>query len=465
MENDRADSGKLFSSFRDPSGFIFYNKGTLLRQINLSYKDDFDHFLSSGLYQALLKDEFIIAHEEVVEGVAMREGGYKIIKPELAPFISYPCEWSFSQLKDAALLTLKIQKKALDFNMFLKDASAYNIQFKNGKPVFIDTLSFEKYKEGEPWIAYKQFCQHFLAPLALMSYLDVRLGQLFRIYIDGIPLDLASSLLPLKTRFVFSLLSHIHLHAKTQKYFSDKIVKNNFFLSRQRMLALIDNIEHAVKGLKWEAKNTEWADYYDRTNYSVRGFENKKETVSEFIDIIKPRIVWDLGANNGLFSRIASKNEIFTVSLDVDPAAVEQNYLLSLAKKDKLLLPLVLDLFNPTPSMGWGHRERMSFVERGPADVVFALALVHHLAISNNLPFSVIAEFFSRIGDSLIIEFVPKDDSQVQRLLSTRKDVFLNYNKESFEKEFSQYFKIQKIRQIEDSKRVLYLMKKTRQEC
>ena len=463
MENDKVGSDKLSSSFRDPSGFLFYNKGVLLRQINLFYKDNFDSLLSSGLHQALLNDGFIIGHEEIAEGVVVSEGGYKIIKPELVPFISYPCEWSFSQLKDAALLTLKIQKKALGFGMSLKDASAYNIQFKNGKPVLIDTLSFEKYVEGEPWVAYKQFCQHFLAPLALMSYRDVRLSQLFRVYIDGIPLDLASSLLPLKTRFFFPILSHIHLHAKTQKYFSDKVVRNKkIYLSRHGMLALVDSMEHAIRSLKWKAKDTEWADYYDKTNYSVRGFENKKEIISEFLDIIKPKTVWDLGANNGLFSRIASEKKIFTISSDVDPAAVEQNYLFSVDKGDKLTLPLVIDLCNPTPGMGWGHKERMSLVERGPADVLFALALVHHLAISNNLPFSVIAEFFSRIGNSLIIEFVPKADSQVQKLLSTRKDVFLNYNKESFEKEFCQYFKIQKIHQIEDSNRVLYLMDKIR---
>ena len=461
MESEELNNDKLSSSFRDPSGFLFYNKGTLLRQISLSYKDDFDYFLSSGLYQELSNDGSIVRHEEVAGEITMREGGYKIIKPELVNFISYPCEWSFSQLKDAALLTLKIQKKALRLGMSLKDASAYNIQFKNGRPILIDTLSFEKYKEGEPWVAYKQFCQHFLAPLALMSYRDVRLGQLFRVYIDGIPLDLASSLLPLKTLFIFPILSHIHLHARTQKYYSDKTANNKkLFLSRQRMLALIDNIEHAVKGLRWEAKNTEWADYYDKTNYSAGGFENKKDIVSEFLDIIKPKTVWDLGANNGLFSRIASEKEISTVSFDIDPAAVEQNYLLSLDKNDKFIMPLVLDLCNPTSGMGWGHRERMSLVERSPADVILALALVHHLAISNSLPFVVIAEFFSRIGEALIIEFVPKTDSQVQRLLSTRKDIFSNYNKESFEEEFSRYFKIQKMSQVGDSNRVLYLMKK-----
>lgn len=461
MRNDKINNDKLPSSFRDPSGFIFYYKGTLLRQINFSYKDDFDYFLSSGLYRALLNSQFIIGHEEVAGEVAISEGGYKIIKPELVPFVSYPYEWSFSQLKDAALLTLKIQKKALTFGMSLKDASAYNIQFKYGKPVFIDTLSFERHKEGEPWVAYKQFCQHFLAPLALMSYRDIRLGQLFRIYIDGIPLDLASSLLPLKTRFFLSTLFHIHFHAKTQKYFSNKTLKNKkVYISHQRLLALIDNMERAVKGLKWEAKNTEWADYYDKTNYSIRGFEDKKKMISEFLKIIKPNSVWDLGANNGLFSRLASSGDIFTVSFDIDPAAVEQNYLELRKNKEKNILPLIVDLFNPSPAIGWALKERMSLVERGPADVVFALAIVHHLSISNNLPFSVIAEFLSQIGNSIVVEFVPKHDSQVQRLLSTRKDVFLNYDKESFEKEFSRYFRIQKTHQIEDSDRVLYLMKK-----
>ncbi|OGN00512.1 MAG: hypothetical protein A2651_00430 [Candidatus Yanofskybacteria bacterium RIFCSPHIGHO2_01_FULL_42_12] len=461
MENDKANNDKLSSSFRDPSGFIFYSERTLLRQINLSHKDNFDYFLSSGLYGALLNDDFIIGHEEIAEGVPMSKGGYKIIKPELVPFISYPYEWCFSQLKDAALLTLKIQKKALEFGMSLKDASAYNIQFKDSKPILIDTLSFEKYKEGEPWVAYKQFCQHFLAPLALMSYRDVRLSQLFRIYIDGVPLDLASSLLPLKTRFILSILSHIHLHAKTQKYFSNKTLKDKkVYLSRQRLLVLIDNLERAIKGFKWEAKNTEWADYYDKTNYSVRGFEDKKRTISEFLKIIEPNSVWDLGANNGLFSRLASDNNIFTIAFDIDPAAVEQNYIGLRKNKEKNILPLIADLFNPSPAIGWALKERMSLVERGPADVVFALALVHHLAISNNLPFSIIAEFFSRIGNSLIIEFVSKEDSQVQRLLSTRKDVFFNYDKESFEKTFSLYFKIEKVHQIEDSNRVLYLMRK-----
>ncbi len=191
------------ASFRDPSGFLFSRNGALYRQINRVYADDYDHLISSGLYDQLVKSGLLIPHREVSEKPVYPELAVKVIQPELVPFISYPYEWSFSQLKDAALATLAIQKRSIKAGMSLKDASAYNIQFINGKPTLIDTLSFEIYKEGKPWDAYRQFCQHFLAPLALMARVDVRLGQLLRVFIDGIPLDLASRLLPASTRAKF----------------------------------------------------------------------------------------------------------------------------------------------------------------------------------------------------------------------------------------------------------------------
>ena len=214
----------LPSSFRDPSGFIFTHNNILYRQVNQCYAADFDQLTDSGLYDALVKSEYLIPHEVLTDddasALSSATGVYRIIKPQPILTISYPYEWCFSQLKDAALLTLKIQLIAMRFGMTLKDASAYNIQFYHGKPVFIDTLSFEKYEEGKPWVSYKQFCQHFLAPLALMSRTDVRLSQLMRNYIDGIPLDLASRLLSKRSYLNFSLLSHIHLHAKTQQKFA-----------------------------------------------------------------------------------------------------------------------------------------------------------------------------------------------------------------------------------------------------
>jgi len=447
------------SSFRDPSGFLFHQEGTIFRQININYKENYDHLMNTGLYETLVDAELLIPHNDIAIVPVRSDIAYKTIKPVPIPFISYPYEWCFSQLKNAALTTLEIQKKSLDFGMSLKDCSAYNIQFEKGKPIFIDTLSFEKYREGQPWVAFRQFCQHFLAPLALMSYRDIRLSQLFRIYIDGVPLDLASSLLPLRTRFKFSLVSYIHLHAKSQKYYSGKIANSSKYkMSLLSFRGLIDNLESAVKRLKWHPQGTEWADYYNDTNYSGDALLHKKELIAEFLDNSNPKIIWDLGANTGLFSQIAGDRGIQTVSFDIDPAAVEKNYLECVKKGKANILPLLLDLTNPSPNVGWQNQERMSLIERGPADTVFALALIHHLAISNNLPFNKIADFLDGICKSLIIEFVPKSDSQVQRLLSSREDIFPDYNQQVFEDEFKEYFNIHNSVKINNSERTLYLM-------
>jgi len=446
-------------SFRDPSGFLFYKDGFLYRQVNTTYKDNYDLLINSNLYKALLDEKLLINHEEIDTEGAEPDRVYKVLKVELLPFISYPYEWCFSQLKDAALTTLKIQKIALTYGMSLKDSSAYNIQFQKCKPIFIDTLSFEKYNEGKPWVAYQQFCQHFLAPLALMSYKDIRLNQLFRIFIDGVPIDLASTLLPLKTYLKFSLLSHIHLHAKSQDYYADKAVeKNRLKISRLSFLGLIDSLETIIKNMKWEAKGTEWSDYYQDTNYTPSGFEHKRHIVIRYLEKSKPKSVWDVGSNVGIFSRIASDMGIQTLSFDIDPAAVEKNYLKCVSQNENNILPLLADLTNPSPSIGWENEERMSLLERGPADMLFALALIHHLAISNNVPLNKIAKFLSRMCKTLIIEFIPKNDTQVQRLLTNREDIFPDYTNNAFESEFMRYFRIKDSEKIKDSERILYLM-------
>lgn len=448
-------------SFRDPSGFLFYQNGSIYRQVSFVYRENYDYLINSGLYRILIKENFLISHREVKNESKKDEKAYKIIKPELISFISYPYEWSFSQLKDAALTTLKIQKKSLEHGMSLKDCSAYNIQFKECRPIFIDSLSFEKYREGQPWVAYRQFCQHFLAPLALASYKDIRLNQLMQIFIDGIPLDLASLLLPPRTYFNFSLLSHIHLHAQSQKHFANKkINKKRGKLNLLSLLALIDNLESTVKKLKFKPKDTEWSDYYQDTNYSKNALNHKKRLVTEFLDKIKPETVWDLGANNGLFSRISSNRGIQTISFDSDPVCVEKNYLECRKKREKNILPLLINLTNPSPNIGWNNQERESLINRGPADAVLVLALIHHLSFSNNLPFNKISNFFTKICRYLIIEFIPKTDSQAKRLLLNREDIFFNYNQDFFVSEFSKYFKILMSVNIKGTKRVLYLMQK-----
>lgn len=461
--NQLLNKAKLNSSFRDPAGFVFFDGSVLYRQVNQAYRAEYDLLMGSGLYAELVADGLLIPHEEAddVEGL-VSSLHYRILKPEKVPFISYPYEWSFSQLKDAALLTLEIQKRALAKGMTLKDCSAFNVQFRGANPVFIDTLSFERYQPGTPWVAYRQFCQHFLAPLALMSYCDIRLGKLSEQYIDGLPLDLASKLLPLSSKLNFGILTHIHLHAGSQQRHADKQVDqaSQSQLPLTALQGMLDSLSSTVRKLIWQPKGTEWGDYYSATNYNDAAFTEKKLLVESYLQQTGSSSVWDLGANTGVFSRIASKLGANTVSFDIDPAAVEKNYRWARQDHEENLLPLLLDLTNPSPAIGWAHTERESFAGRGPADTVMALALIHHLAISNNLPFEKIAEFFQHLSQYLIIEFVPKSDSQVQRLLTTRKDIFDTYHVEAFEEVFARYFRIEQATSIAGSERILYLMKR-----
>jgi len=417
--------------------------------------------MDSGLYEKLVRAGLLIPHVEVDQAPAQSDAAFKIIQPEKVPFISYPYEWSFGQLKSAALATLSIQKRALKAELSLKDASAYNIQFMRGKATLIDTLSFELYNEGQPWVAYRQFCQHFLAPLALMALKDVRLNQLLRVYIDGIPLDLASALLPSKTRFNFGLLTHIHLHASAQKRYAGEDIKARGDMppmNRQAMIGLIESLEATVTKLEWTPHGTEWGNYYDMTNYSSSAFEHKKQLVRDWTQHLRPGLVWDLGANTGVFSRVAGEAGAYVVSFDIDPAAVEQNYQQVKDDRTENLLPLLLDLTNPSPSLGWANRERESFGARGPADLVLALALIHHLAISNNVPLPQLADFFAEAGKGLVIEFVPKSDSQVQKLFASRNDIFPDYTREGFEGAFQKRFHIRESVEIHETERMLYLM-------
>lgn len=457
---------KLGSSFRDPAGFLFNYQGELFRQINPEYFSDYQYLMKSGLYQQLSEAKMLIPHLEVEATLAFSDNAL-VIKPKKIPFISYPYEWSFSQLKDAALLTLKVQLKALEYGMTLKDASGYNIQFYQGRAIFIDTLSFTQYQEGSPWQGYRQFCQHFLAPLMLMCFSDVRLNQLLKIYIDGIPLDLASKLLPTSTKLKLSPLVHIHMHAKLQRKYkqSQKIKQQSIKLTSQTLNHLINGLIHAVSKLNWNLqKNSEWFDYYEfNNNYTTQALSEKEKVIADWVKQIKPDMLWDLGANTGRFSTIAAKYSKQVIAWDIDTSCVENFYQQTCCHSANIL-PLTLDLTNPSNALGWGHHERLSFLERGPANAVLALGLIHHIAIVNNVPFDKIAVFFCKLTEYLIIEFIPKIDSQVQKLLATRKDIFDGYTAAEFENTFTQYFDLLESLPLKESHRTLYFLKRKKAE-
>ena len=455
---------RLPASFRDPSGFVYERDGVLLRQVNHCYSEDFDLLIGSGLHDELTVAGLLLRHEVVSSGLAAGPDAYRVLRPEPVPHISYPYEWSFSQLRDAALITLDIQARALDRGMTLKDASAFNVQFLRGRPVFIDTLSFERYSPGTPWVAYRQFCQHFLAPLLLMSRLDVRLGHLLRTYLDGVPVDLASRLLPRRTWARWGVLLHIHLHARSLARHSATRL-NEMRVQRvgeTAMRGLVDNLQSTVRGLRWHAAGTEWADYEVTNSYSRESHEAKVRLVREYLDSIPggAGVVWDLGANTGVFSRVAALSADRVVAFDIDPAAVERNYLRERDGGDGRILPLLMDLMNPTPGLGWAGMEREPWHERGRPDAVMALALVHHLAIAGNVPLVQVARLLAGLAPWLIIEFVPRSDSQVQRLLGSRRDIFPHYDEAGFEAGFGQAYRIARSEPLPGSERRLYLMER-----
>jgi ribosomal protein L11 methylase PrmA len=258
-----------------------------------------------------------------------------------------------------------------------------------------------------------------------------------------------------------STVLHIHLHAWAQGRYAGSAVTTaakGKSMTQQSLLTLVGNLKSAVQRLSWKPSGTEWAEYTSDNNYSEVASSSKRAMVVTQLTAVKPRMVWDLGANTGEYSRAARETGAYVVSFDVDPAAVERNYRRVRTEKEAGILPLLLDLTNPSPGQGWAGRERLSLQERGPADAILALALVHHLAIGHNLPLERIADYLSSLGRHLIIEFVPKSDSQVSRLLLSRPDIFPEYTREGFEAAFQQHYQIRSIARVEDSERWVYAM-------
>lgn len=452
---------QIAASFRDPSGFVFERDGVLLRQVNRTFHAEYS--AASALYAELAAEGLLVRHEVAPLSDALTDDAIAVLRPERVPFVSYPYEWCFSQLKDAALLTLEVHRRALLHGFGLRDASAYNVQWLRGRPVLIDTLSLAPLQEEKPWVAYRQFCQHFLAPLLLMMNTDVRLGTLLTRYLDGVPLDLASRLLPRRTWGKWGSLLHVHMHARSMAAHAQPEraadAKARRF-SKTGHAALTDSLLRQVRAVDWTPSGTQWAEYEREHNYSDSALEAKKSLVSEALRGLRPATVWDLGANTGTFSRLAAESGALVLSIDSDPAAVERNYRHARSTSEQNLLPLLVDLSAPSPAIGWANVERESLQRRGTADLILALALVHHLAIAGNVPLPLISDYFASLGENLLIEFVPKADSQVRRLLSSRDDVFPEYTQSGFEKAFSYRWEVRSATPIQGSERTLYLMTK-----
>jgi hypothetical protein len=450
---------QLPSSYRDSSGFMFTISGNLYRQVNLSFKEDWNHFIDSGLYSKLAAEQLLIPHEVINQNLTGNTDWYKTLLPEKIKLITYPWEWSFDMLKDAALLTLKLAREAVTYDMLLKDATPYNIQFHKGKMIFIDTLSFEKSKYDQPWVAYRQFCENFLAPLLLMHHTKNSFHELSLAYPEGIPLAVVKSLLPWTTKFSLHIYLHIHLHAKLTAGANNKKLGTKF--SKQKFLNLLTSLEIAIKKLKSYTKRTAWSHYYQEASLRSNYVEHKKQIIQKWLEGIQAvEKAADLGANDGEFAKLLANKGIDTIAADIDPICINRLYNQCRETGKQKIQPLIIDIANPSPAIGFNNDERLSFTARVKVDLVLALALVHHLAIGKNVPLEMIARFFSEISPKLIIEFIPIDDEKVQLMLVNKKHIYTNYTKDEFEKAFTVYFSIKEKEQVASTNRILYLMER-----
>ncbi len=458
MKMPRETSERIAGSYKDPGGFVFMAGQLIFRQVNQVYATRYDHLMQSGLYEALTAKHWLVPHAEINENLTHTSEWYKTLRPEPIHFISYPYEWTGSQLRDAGILTLLIMRKAMEHGMILKDATPYNVQFHSGRPLFIDTLSFEWYDESKPWIAYRQFCENFLFPLLLEKYTGIPVHHWLTMHPDGIPATTAASLLPFRSRFNAGVYLHVFLPESVAR--KRKSSSKEIGFSKNKMLNLLQHLESMLRKTgRLEAGST-WSNYYDETILGQEYLKAKENIFRQLLSSTEADTALDLGANNGYFSRILAEGNRQVIATDFDHMCI--SHLHAQTKKEKIrnILPLVLDIANPSAAGGFNNTERPAFHQRIKTDLVTALALVHHLAISKNIPLPRLAAYFNDIAAELIIEFPSKEDEKVQLLLANREDIFDDYTESGFEKAFEMYFDIKQKVKIPGALRTLYFMKR-----
>lgn len=459
----KSDSG----SFRDPWGSVFVMDGEIRRAVFSPGAGHYAGAKERGIYEGLIKKGLLIAHEErsaVGEGIP--EGTVFCLSHPRLPMVSYPWEWTFSMLKDGALLHLNVMEELLPRGYWLRDASAFNVQFDGKRVLLIDTLSLGERVPGSPWVAYRQFCSHFLAPLALAACVDIRTLALWRSYIDGYPLDLAVAMLPWRARYRPGLWMHLALHAAFQRKADTKedldegVGKKTPKVSDQGLIGLVRSLRRTTARLTWKGGESLWKSYEEIRTYTSEDVGHKSRFVSRALDEVNPGTVWDLGANTGEYSELAASRGAFVVSVDGDAACTELIYR-KLTKEKKLpVLPLTMDLANPSPGLGWDGTERPGLSDRGPADLVLALALLHHLVLTGCVPLERVARWLARLSAHLVVEFVPPRDPMVIKLLRNRNGEHLPYDEGTFRLGFEKFFDFLKEETLPNGRRLFFCRKK-----
>ena len=461
-ESISADSG----SFRDREGRVFLHRGRVFRGLSQNALDSFRQLENTRFYKKFIDSGNLAGTREVAPGelpFSPPDGAQwaGFLEHDTIPAITYPYEWTFGMLRDAAGLQLDLIEAAIEENMALKDATPYNIQFNKGKPVFIDIASFMPLESGATWAGYRQFCEMFLFPLMLQAYKGVHFQPFMRAGIDGVGVQTAAGLFNFRDRFRPGVASHVWLQSKmdrryggTQENIGSGLKSAGF--NREMILANVRRLKKLVRKLDWKGEGSEWAAYAEFHNYSDADHDQKKRFVQKAAEATRPAMAWDIGCNTGLFSRIVAQHAGTVMAMDLDHFAVECLYRELKSEGAVNILPIVQNIANPSPNWGWNNRERTDLKSRVAPDLVLCLALIHHVVISANIPLQEFIQWLADLESDLVIEYVSRSDDKVQTLLRNKEDHYWDYSRENLERELQRYFGITRHESLPSGNRHLY---------
>jgi len=468
-------SRRQAGSFRDPAGYVFCREGALFRAVGGECREVLSRLTEGGLLTRLMERGQIVptgwvAEESPLCADLRREnpGFDHFLAHERLPRLAFPYEWSFSMLADAALLTLDLQLELLGHGVSLKDASAYNVQFRRGRPVFIDLGSFEKPRRLDVWFALGQFQRHFLFPLLLARHRGWDLPSYFLPHLDGLPIARVAEAFRGLGRWRPGLLLDLTLPLLMERKAARSgdgprwATASGEGSGRSDGQALnLRRLHRKITGLKASHRiGSPWRDYPETCAYSEATTGEKKRLIGRFLAERRPATVLDLGCNTGEYSYLAAAGGAEVIAADGDDGAIETLYR-RLQATPAAILPMVVDLANPSPAIGYMNEEREGFLTRARSECVFALALIHHLLVSANFPLPAIRDLFAALaGRYLVLEFVPPEDAQFQRLLRFRENLFSHITLPGCLEVFSTRFTLLEKQPIPDSGRTLLFFEK-----
>lgn len=451
-------------SYRDPGGYVFYDGEAVYRAVLEPARANYEYVRSRGSYADLAGPDAIAGSRELPQaeaGALAPEAAY-VLAHDRVPFISYPYEWPFALLKKAALFHLSLQRRLLEADIALSDATAFNVQFDGVRPVFIDHLSLCPYAEGDLWRGQHQFMEQFVHPLLLTALAGVPYNNWYKGNLDGIRGQDLVNCLPLRRRWSPKVFKHVVLPQMLEAEYRQDVRPGRARASagppKAALGKLLETLSDWVAGLSPRGVGyTTWSNYETTRTYRSAELDEKRAHVGRFVAGCRPGMLWDIGCNTGEFSEIALAHGAGRViGFDLDHGALD----LACARAEKqglAFLPLAMDFRNPSTDCGWRGRERKALDRRDRPDAVIALAVIHHLAIGGNVPLEQAVDWLVSLAPTGMIEFVHKHDTTVQTMLQFREDIFGDYRAEAFEAHLARRARIVARHEISEAGRTLYV--------